>query len=92
MRSPLLLHCSVGDVTKTLTIVVPPAVIRSLGTLVVRQTKWYWGSPIVTGASLRLQETSRLSRVTELGVVSRGLTEPKPVDQSASLAFDALPR
>lgn len=58
--------------TETLVVVVPAATLRSLGTLQIRRTRWFWGPPAVTSAVLRLQETSRLSRVTEVGVLSVG--------------------
>lgn len=77
--------------TKTVTIIVPPATIRSLGSLLIHQEKWYWGDPIVTGAELRLQETSRLSRVSELGIVAMNAPPSSSEIVKGSLVFDKLP-
>ena len=74
---------------QTLTIIVPGAALRKPEKILVRQTKYFpWLDPSLSGAVLRLQETSRRSRVSELAVDQIAITAADGIDQAARLSFD----
>ena len=77
--------------TQQLIVTVPAGAVRSLGTLAIEQMVWFPGRAVINGTALRLQETSRVSRLTEIAVRQLNVDAANGVSDGAKLVYASVP-
>lgn len=91
LRLDGLIDAQSATQSQQLTVVIPAAGVRSLGTVTIARTISWPGSSSVRGRTLQLQETSRVSRMTGVAVRQLSLSALDGPAVNSKVLFKGIP-